>query len=665
MSTNEYGSLVKEKGKKAKTSEMLKVFKSDLRSAELQRRDLDGKIEKWKAEYEGKPYGNEVKGRSSIVSRDGKRQGEWQHATLIDPFVSTSDIVKCVPITFEDRPLARQTELVLNTQFCRQFGRFNFMTKAIKILDQEGTCVIQTGWEYEDEEVEVEVPIVEINPFDGQEYIRGYEMQKQTKVLVNRPTAKVCRNEDVFIDPTCQDDIDKAQFVIYRYESDISTLKADGRYKNLDKIDLDQSTDSSSYMYESADDTDFKFTDDPRKKLLIYEYWGNFDRNGDGIAEPIVCTWVGSTVIRIEENPFPDKKLPFLVAPFNSVPFTLFGESNMELIGDNQRVKTAILRGIIDNMAQSTNGMKGIKKGALDTINRKKFLAGENFEFNDSPNDFWDGSFNQIPGSAFDMFSTMNNEIESLTGVKSFTQGITGASLGSTATGARGALDATSTRRLNIVRSIAENLVKPLMRKWMAYNLEFLEDEEISRITNEQVVEGHRDNYTGTIDIDIQVSTAEDNAAKAQELGFLMQTMAQSMDEGMRKIIMSEIARLNKMPDLAKMIEEYAPQPDPLQMKIQELQIAKLEAEVINEQAKGQENLVDVELKKAKTLVEQAKARMANSDSDIKDLDFLEREQGIPHQREMERQLTLNTAKIEGDLLKERAKALSNRARSE
>lgn len=662
MSTNEYGSIKKEKGKKAKTSEMLKVFKSDLRSAELQRRDLDGKIEKWKNEYDGKPYGNEVKGRSSIVSRDGKRQGEWQHATLIDPFVSTSDIVKCAPITYEDRPLARQTELVLNTQFCRQFGRFNFMTKAIKILDQEGTCVVQTGWEYEDEEVEVEVPIIEINPFDGQEYVRGYELQKQTKVLVNRPTAKVCRNEDVFIDPTCQDDIDKAQFIIYRYESDISTLKADGRYKNLDKIDLDvnQTLDGSSYMYISEDVTKFRFSDDPRKKLLVYEYWGNYDRNGDGIAEPIVCTWVGNTVIRMEENPFPDQKLPFLVAPFNSVPFSLFGESNMELIGDNQKVKTAILRGIIDNMAQSTNGQKGIKKGALDTLNRKKFLAGENFEFNNTPGDFWDGSFNQIPSSAFDMFSTMNNEIESLTGVKSFSGGISGASLGSTATGARGALDATSTRRLNIVRSIAENLVKPLMRKWMAYNIEFLEDEEISRITNEAVVPGHRDNPNGSIDIDIQVSTAEDNAAKAQELGFLMQTMAQSMDEGMRKIIMSEIARLNKMPDLAKMIEEYAPQPDPMQMRIQELQIAKLEAEVFNEQAKGQENAVDVELKKAKTMVEQAKARMANSDSDIKDLDFLEREQGLPHQRELEKQ----EQKYLGELDKTALQAMSKQQTS-
>jgi hypothetical protein len=632
-------------------SEMLRIFKSDLRSAELQRRDLDGKIDKWKNEYEGKPYGNEVKGRSSIVSRDGKRQGEWQHATLIDPFVSTGDIVKGNPVSFEDRPLARQNELILNTQFCRQFNRFNFMTKAIKVLDQEGTCVVQTGWKYEEDEIEVEVPVMEINPFDGMQYQRGVRLDRQTRVLVNKPTAKVCRNEDVFIDPTCQDDIDNAQFIIYRYESDISTLKADGRYRNLDKVDLDvnQTLDGSSYMYISEDLTKFRFSDDARKKLLVYEYWGNFDRNGDGIVEPIVCTWVGSTVIRIEENPFPDKKLPFIVAPFNSVPFSLFGESNMEMIGDNQKVKTAILRGIIDNMAQSTNGQKGVKKGALDTLNRKKFLSGDNFEFNNSPTDFWDGSFNQIPGSAFDMFGLMNNDIESLTGVKSFSGGISGASLGSTATGARGALDATSTRRLNIVRSIAENLVKPLLRKWMAYNVEFLDAEDIMRITNEEVVPGHDDDVSGLIDIDISVSTAEDNAAKAQELGFLMQTMAQSMDEGMRKIIMSEIARLNKMPDLAKMIEEYAPQPDPMAMKIQELQIAKLEAEVFNEQAKGQENAVDVELKKAKTMVEQAKARMAHSETDLKDIDFLEREQGIPHQREMEKQ----GQKIDGEVVKQ------------
>ena len=32
------------------------------------------------------------------------------------------------------------------------------------------------------------------------------------------------------------DNIDDCQFVIYRYESDISTLRSDGRYKNLKKL---------------------------------------------------------------------------------------------------------------------------------------------------------------------------------------------------------------------------------------------------------------------------------------------------------------------------------------------------------------------------------------------------------------------------------------------
>ena len=99
-------------------------------------------------------------------------------------------------------------------------------------------------------------------------------------------------------------------------------------------------------------------------------------------------------------------------------------------------------------------------------------------------------------------------------------------------------------------------------------------------------------------------------------------------------------------PDIAKQIAEFQPQPDPMQMKMQELQIAKLEAEIANERAKGMENAVDVELKKAKTAVEMAKARMTNSDSDIKDLDFLEKEQGLPHQREMEKEVARTQGKM-------------------
>ena len=129
---------------KIKKSELLDALKSDLKASEILKRDQDIKIDGWKRAYDGALYGNEVDGKSKIVSRDIKKQSEWQHASIVDPFVSSSDIVKCNPVTFEDAPSARQNELLLNTQFCRKFDRYNFITKAVKVLDQEGTAVIQT-----------------------------------------------------------------------------------------------------------------------------------------------------------------------------------------------------------------------------------------------------------------------------------------------------------------------------------------------------------------------------------------------------------------------------------------------------------------------------------------------------------------------------------------
>jgi hypothetical protein len=625
---------------KVKKAELLSALKADLKAAEILKREQDTAIFKWRAEYNGDPYGNEQKGKSAIVSRDIKKQSEWQHATIVDPFVSTSDVIKCTPITFEDELAARQNELLLNTQFCRKFDRYNFMSKAVKVLDQEGTVVIQTGWDYEDKEVTTTAEMVVTDEY-GREIIVEQEVT-ETVVVKNQPTAKVCRNHDIYLDPTCQDNFDNAQFVIYRYETDMSTLKKDGRYKNLDQVS-NASIDDYDYTNTPADPTYFKFNDEPRKKMIVYEYWGNYDVNGDGIAEPIVCAWIKDTIIRLQSNPYPDGKPPFIVVPFNSIPFKMHGEANAELIGDNQKVKTAIIRGIIDNMAQSNNGQVAVRKGSLDQINRKKFIAGQNFEFNGTPNDFWQGSYNSIPGSAFDMIGLMNNEIESITGTKSFSGGINAGALGATATGARGALDATATRRMNIVRNIAENLVKPLMRKWMSYNAEFLEDEEVIRVTNEEFVPVRRDDLEGRVDLDISISTAEDNAAKSQELSFLLQTLGPNEDPAIRRNIMADIMELMRMPDQAKRIREYQPQPDPVQEQLKQLELQKLmlenkklEADIADKMARANENTIDAELKKNKAAVEAAKARKLSSEADMTDLKFIKEDEGFSHLEKVE-----------------------------
>lgn len=619
--------------------QLLTNLKADLKAAEILKKEQDAKIQSWLDQHDGKPYGNEVNGKSKIVSRDIKKQSEWQHPTIVDPFVSTNEIVKCTPVTFEDEKAARQNELLLNTQFCRKFDRYNFISKAVKVLDREGTVVIQTGWDYEGKEVETKAEVIVVDEL-GNQYIDVEEVT-ETVVVRNQPTAKVCRNEDVYIDPTCQDNMDECQFVIYRYETDMSTLRKDGRYKNLDKVARSLSDEDTDYREE--DETNFKFKDDPRKKVVVYEYWGNYDVNSDGIAEPIVCSWVNDVIIRLQDNPYPDGRPPFIVVPFNSVPFQMHGESNAELIGDNQKVKTAVVRGIIDNMAQSNNGQVGMRKGALDPINRKRWLEGKNFEFNTTPNDFWQGSYNAIPGSAFDMLGIMNNEIESITGVKSFSGGINAGSLGATATGARGALDATSTRRMNIVRNVSENLVKPLMRKWMSYNSEFLEDEEVVRITNEEFVPIKRDDLDGRVDIDISISTAEDNAAKSQELSFLLQTLGPNEDPAIRREIMADIMELMRMPDQARRIREFQPEPDPMTEQVKQLELEKLmleneklKADIADKYARAGENEVDRELKMNKAAVEAEKARKLASEADLQDLKFLKEDEGIDHQQKLE-----------------------------
>ena len=590
-----------------------------------------------------------------------KRQSEWGHAKIKDPFVSTPEIVKCNPVTFEDVQAARQNELLLNYQFCRQFDRYKFMTKAIKVLDVDATLVVQTGWVYEDEEITQMTDVVEVDEY-GNEFITTQRVPT-IRVKKNQPTARVCRSEDVFIDPTCQDDIDNAQFVIFRYETDLSTLKKDGRYKNLDKLKEAGDELSSDEDFDPEDETEFKFSDKARKKLLVYEYWGNYDIDDDGEVEPIVCAWIGGTIIRLGSNPYPDKKPPFIVVPFSSVPFQLHGENNIDLIEDNQKVITATTRGIINNMAQSTNGQVGIRKGALDAVQRKKFFSGKNFEFNGSPADFWQGSFNQIPGSAFDMMALQNNEAESLTGTKAFSQGLTGNSLGNTATSARGVMDATASRTLDTVRNIAENLIKPLMRKWMAYNSEFLSEEEVVRVTNSEFVPIRRDDLAGNIDIDISISTAEDNSMKMQELTFLLQTLGNTLPFELTQKVLAQIARLSRQPELEKDIEAFKPQPDPMAEQMKQLEMAKLQAEIQYLQARSfaaqssaGEDDADKAEKMAQAELKRAQARKLMSEADNLDLKYIADDRQVKHQEDLDKEQLKHQQKLELEDMKRLAR---------
>lgn len=629
----------------SKENKVLKSLQQDYEKSKAYNEAWHKKIDKWTNQYMGRKYGNEREGKSQIVTRDIKKHSEWLQASILDPFTSTPDIIKCNPANRESIKLARNAEMILNQQFCRQFNRYNFLARALKVMDIEGTVVIKTGWDFLEEEREVVkrelVPVIDpmsqqimINPETQEPMMQEIVYKQKEKVrLIDKPTAEVVRNQDIFVDPSCMGNFENMQFIIHQFETDLSTLKTDGRYKNVDKINI-KGSDNSFDNYENynnlPDPKYFEFDDDPRKKILVKEYWGNYDLNGDGIAEPIVCAWVDNLVIRLDVNPYPDKKPPFIIVPLLPIPFQLFGESNAEILGDIQQVNTAITRGIIDNMAQSNNAQIGFSKGVLDPINEERMLNGENFVMNtNTPKDaIWVGGFNPLPNTVFNMLQLNNESAQSLTGVNVYGANQTNDMLGSNPASSRGVLDGGNIRKLMLVKNIAENLIKPLMRKWLEYDAELLPPETVVRSTiNEEEFEIiRRDDLYGTIDLDISISTNEDNAAKARELAFLMQTIGPSEDPYVRRMLMAEIANLHKMHDLAHKIETFEPQPDPLQQELMMAQIENLKAQTQELMASAGRQQIDGSLKEAKIPVEQAKAQALGKQSNLKALEFYQKQ---------------------------------------
>lgn len=582
------------------------------------------------------------KTRSTITPKMVRKQNEWRYASMTEPFLSTDDLITAKPVTFEDVEAARQAELLLNNQFNTKMSRVAFFDEYIRTLVDEGTALLRTSWYTKTAEVVEQVPITD--PEVAFAYVsqgmEPIEEQVVTKTVANHPVVEIVPYNTFTIDPTCKGKIQNAKFIVVSFETSLSELKSSGiGYQNLDALeDYVTNTDINTYDEQIVDTGSFEFDDQPRKRLIAYEYWGYWDIHDTGIVEPIVCTWVNGVMIRLEENPFPDKELPFILVQYMPVRNECYGEPDAELLEDNQAINGAVMRGAIDIMARSSNGQMGSKRGALDPINKRRKDRGEDFEFNAdaNPNDvFYMQKFQEIPNSAVTMLQLQNNDAESLTGIKAFSSGISGKSLGEQGAGIKSALDATSKREVAIQRRLAAGVIE-VARKFLAMDAVWLSEEEVIRISNSQFIPIKRDDLSGKIDITLSISTPEADNEKAQELAFMLQTTAQGQDPQETRMIRAEIARLRNMPALAKRIEEFQPPPPtPEQIQMQQLEMRKLEAEVKKLEAEAEEALAKAQELTAKVSTEIARAKDYTNKADMNNLAYLEREAGVEHERKL------------------------------
>lgn len=666
----------------------LQNMKQDLESAKSSHDSQMLKIKEWSDHLSVKNKAKPVvrKDRSSVQPKLIRRQAEWRYSALTEPFLSSSKLFQITPVTFEDEAAAKQNELLLNWQFRTKMNKVKFIDDYVRATVDEGTGIVQVGWQRSTTMIKETVPVWEHYQVETQEQVdrlqqaielklsnpREYEETtppdlkacvsfweengsptysvqtgeqevESEKIIENRPTVKIHNPQNVVIDPTCEGDLDKALFVVVSFETHkAELLKNPDRYKNLDKINWESASPINEPDHETQSPNTFQYQDALRKKVVAYEYWGYYDINGTGELVSFVATWIGDTIIRMELNPFPDNKLPFVLVPYLPIKRELYGETDAELLIDNQKILGAVTRGMIDLLGRSANGQQGFAKGMLDPLNRRKFDAGQDYEYNPNMSPaagIVDHKYPEIPQSALTMLTLQNQEAEALTGVKSFGGGISGDSYGNVATGIRGVLDAASKREMAILRRLAKGMTE-IGQKIISMNTEFLSEKEVIRVTNKEFVTVYREDLVGNFDLEVDISTAEVDNAKSQDLGFMLQTIGPNLDQKISLTLLSEIALLKRMPALAEKLRTWEPAPDPLAQKKAELEIAKLEAELGEIKSRADLNA--------------AKAQEAMASKDLKDLDFVEQETGTKHARDIDRQ----TAQSEGNQNLQITKAL-------
>ena len=285
----------------------LASLKSDLEQARPHHDAQVLKIKEWQdlLDIKGKAKPKSIKGHSSVQPRLIRRQAEWRYPDLSEPFLSANKIFSINPRTFEDVEAARQNELVINWQFSTKIDKVKFIDDLVRSVVDEGTAIVRLGWERVIKQKMEEAPVFQYTPVfdpayqqqiqqailikesnprqfnenispDIQEAVSYFEETGQLvmaqqigteqvsvdDVVENKPTVEVVNPTNIYIDPTCNGDFDKALFVIMSFETNKAELQKTGRYVNLDKVDWEGNTVITEPNHETNTPDTFNFNDE-------------------------------------------------------------------------------------------------------------------------------------------------------------------------------------------------------------------------------------------------------------------------------------------------------------------------------------------------------------------------------------------------------------------
>ena len=502
---------------------ILSYLKSALSESTGYHQEALGRVQESRDAYNGRLYGNEQDGYSKIVMKDVARMVNGALPSLVEPFSGDNicEVTSENPIGEEG---AKKQTALINYQWAKKHDPLEIAETFAFNTMVDGTAWLLSGWSPE-----------------------------------GHPTVRVVPFESVIPDSAAYD-MNDLRFIIHRRRVTLADILDNTLWFGEHTLEELNTIQSASYTseYDPAPQIGREDTFNPDERMLenieVFEYYGYMDI-GNGV-EPVLCIWADDTLLRATPSPYTKNPIPFDRSIYAKIPFSIYGATINDLVGDYQRLRTSITRGIIDNMANSNNGTKFIKKGALDHVNFNRLMNNDRVvELNsgkDAPmgNVVWDGNFNALPADVYKMLEDTMKEQENITGITRYAVGSDSRALNQTATGIS-MITSMSQRRLTyIVRHMASAL-RGVFLKWARFNSELVDTLTIPTVDGYMEMSGY-ELPSDQIGITLNTPTAGLKEKKQSDIVTTIQSLAPMMQFIGPDIVLDLLAELADTMDLPK-----------------------------------------------------------------------------------------------------------------
>ena len=343
--------------------------------------------------FDGEVDIGEEEGRSKVVATKVRDTVRNIKPSLMRVFLNTDKPVEYVPRGPEDVAAAQQATQYMHWAF-NELGGYRILNDAFHDALVKKAGVLKAYWntyteaqtytytnltepEYlaivnEDDIDVIEHSVemsMEADEFGMQVEMPTHSLKVSRKCELGKLMVESVPPEEFMVDRNAKS-IEDCYVVAHRTEMRVSDLVNMGfdfeEVSNLDGI-------GSSDTYSEAEDFERRgyqqeeeesAMDLSMKLVAVTEAYMKMDIEGTGVAQMYKFILGGSSYKLLDYEPWGD--LPFAIFEIDPEPHAFFGRSIPDLIMEDQDASTAMLRGVLDNVALTNNPRIGFVEGQVN-----------------------------------------------------------------------------------------------------------------------------------------------------------------------------------------------------------------------------------------------------------------------------------------------------------